>query len=88
MHLAASVGIRCVAVFSRRNPPGKWFPFGGNHKILYPPLATDTIRSIRPNQVVEATAEILGKGGELGDLGDEAVVAPVRGQFATERERL
>ena len=42
MHLAASVGTRCVAVFSRLAPPGKWYPFGKNHKILYPKLPTDT----------------------------------------------
>jgi asparagine synthase (glutamine-hydrolysing) len=59
MHLAASVGTRCVAVFSRRNPPGKWFPFGKGHRILYPPLATDTIQSVEPTQVIAATNEIL-----------------------------
>ncbi len=35
MHLAASRGTPCVAVFSARNKPGVWFPHGANHKILY-----------------------------------------------------
>lgn len=35
MHLAAAVGLPCVAIFSAQNLPGEWFPFGGQHKILY-----------------------------------------------------
>jgi len=35
MHLAAGVGTPCVAVFSGRNPPGKWFPRGEGHRVLY-----------------------------------------------------
>lgn len=35
MHLAASVGTPCVAVFSSRNLPSVWFPFGNKHRILY-----------------------------------------------------
>jgi ADP-heptose:LPS heptosyltransferase len=35
MHLAASVGTPCVAIFSARNPPGKWFPLGGGHDVIY-----------------------------------------------------
>ena len=35
MHLAASVGTPCVAIFSARNRPGEWFPFGSQHRVLY-----------------------------------------------------
>ncbi len=35
MHLAAAVGTPCVSIFSARNPPGQWFPFGFGHKCLY-----------------------------------------------------
>jgi ADP-heptose:LPS heptosyltransferase len=35
MHLAASVGTPCVAVFSGRNRPGMWFPFGDGHEVIY-----------------------------------------------------
>ncbi|GAA4256235.1 glycosyltransferase family 9 protein [Azospirillum formosense] len=39
MHLAASVGTRCVAVFSSRNLPGVWFPRGNGHRIFYRQIA-------------------------------------------------
>jgi heptosyltransferase-3 len=35
MHLAAAVGTCCVAVFSARNLPGVWFPFGADHRVIY-----------------------------------------------------
>jgi len=35
MHLAATMGTPCVAIFSARNKPGVWFPRGDGHKILY-----------------------------------------------------
>lgn len=35
MHLSASVGTPCVAVFSARNYPGEWFPLGKKHHVLY-----------------------------------------------------
>jgi ADP-heptose:LPS heptosyltransferase len=34
MHLAASVGTKCVAIFSARNLPQQWFP-RGNNKVIY-----------------------------------------------------
>ncbi len=34
MHLAASVGVPCVAVFSAIDWAGRWIPFGENHKIF------------------------------------------------------
>jgi ADP-heptose:LPS heptosyltransferase len=33
-HLAAMVGIPCVAIFSARNPPGQWQPLGAHHIVL------------------------------------------------------
>jgi len=35
MHLAASVGTPCLAIFSARHPPGEWFPHGKQHTIFY-----------------------------------------------------
>jgi ADP-heptose:LPS heptosyltransferase len=35
MHLAASVGTVCVSIFSARNRPGIWFPFGNAHEVIY-----------------------------------------------------
>jgi ADP-heptose:LPS heptosyltransferase len=35
MHLAASVGTPCVAIFSARTRPGVWFPYGDAHEVIY-----------------------------------------------------
>jgi heptosyltransferase-3 len=35
MHLAAAVGVPCVAIFSARQLPGVWFPFGLGHQVIY-----------------------------------------------------
>jgi heptosyltransferase-3 len=35
MHLAASAGTTCVAIFAARNIPRQWFPFGHQHRVLY-----------------------------------------------------
>jgi heptosyltransferase III len=35
MHLAAAVGTPCTAVFSARNIPRVWFPYGEHHRIIY-----------------------------------------------------
>jgi len=35
MHLAAAAGTPCVVVFSSRNLPGEWFPYGDQHRVLY-----------------------------------------------------
>jgi heptosyltransferase-3 len=35
MHLAAAVGTPCVAVFSSRNLPGEWYPYGAQHHVVY-----------------------------------------------------
>ena len=34
MHLAAAMGRPCVAVFSARDWPGRWHPYGEGHKVL------------------------------------------------------
>jgi heptosyltransferase III len=61
MHLAAAVGTRCVAVFSRRNPPGQWFPLGSDHEILYPSSRHGSIQSIHPRQMITAAVAALAK---------------------------
>lgn len=35
MHLASAMGTSCVAIFSARNKPKVWFPYGNNHKVIY-----------------------------------------------------
>ena len=34
MHLAATVGTPCVAIFSAKDPPESWHPYGNNHVVL------------------------------------------------------
>lgn len=72
MHLAAAVGLHCVAVFSGRMPPGIWFPAGNGHRILYrkttccgckrvtcEDLEKMCIRAIEVEDVVTATQDLL-----------------------------
>ena len=66
MHLAAAVGTRCVAVFSKHNLPGQWYPFGSHHQVLYPPPGSKSIQAITPGQVVEATFRALRENEQLG----------------------
>jgi heptosyltransferase-3 len=54
MHLAAAIGTRCIAVFSRNNPPGIWYPFGSGHKIFYPESEGASIETILPSEVTAA----------------------------------
>lgn len=35
MHLAAAMGTRCVAVFSARQQPRIWFPYGDGHRVIF-----------------------------------------------------
>jgi heptosyltransferase III len=35
MHLAAAVGVPCVAIFAALNIPRVWFPYGGRHRVIY-----------------------------------------------------
>jgi ADP-heptose:LPS heptosyltransferase len=72
MHLAASAGVRCAALFSARNPPGRWFPLGRGHVVFYPysyyraekwddvPYQQEAIQSITADQVAEAVTKFLG----------------------------
>lgn len=34
MHLAAAAGTPCVAIFSAREPAGRWHPYGPGHRVL------------------------------------------------------
>jgi len=34
MHMAAAVGLPCVAIFSSRERPGLWYPLGEGHRVF------------------------------------------------------
>ena len=38
MHLAAAVGVRCAAIFSARDLPGRWHPNGEGHRVFRAPI--------------------------------------------------
>ncbi len=72
MHMAAAFGTPCVAIFSSRNPPGQWFPYGAMHKVLYqsmpcqgcglntcPEYDKACIRSISVDQVEVCVHDVL-----------------------------
>jgi heptosyltransferase-3 len=58
MHLAASVGTRCVAVYSAQSRPGQWFPKGDRHINLYPRSFFDPQRMEDPEHQRQAMASI------------------------------
>ncbi len=74
MHLAAAIGLPCVAIFSAHNKPGPWFPFGEGHRVIYHKVecydcglekceryAKKCIASIAVDEVLEAATELLGR---------------------------
>jgi len=38
MHMAVSAGLKCVAIFSSRDYPGKWYPSGKGHHVFRTPI--------------------------------------------------
>jgi ADP-heptose:LPS heptosyltransferase len=75
LHLAAAVRTPCVAVFSSRNLPGVWFPYGTQHKVIYHRIECEgckralcldrdkeCMRSITVDEVLRAVVRIIGRG--------------------------
>jgi ADP-heptose:LPS heptosyltransferase len=72
MHMAVAAGIPCVAVFSSRDFPGKWYPYGNGHVVLRTPIKCEGCRlekcienemrcilSINTEKVISAAEELL-----------------------------
>lgn len=80
MHLAAAVGVPCVAIFSARDWPGRWSPYGLGHKALRfdVPCAgcrleiCDTklkcLTGISATQVYQACVEVLIRRNQSRDV--------------------
>ena len=75
MHLAAAGGLPCVAVFSARDEPGKWYPMGGPHHVIRKPVPCAgcmlvqcvehdrlCMRLIEVDEVVAAAEDLLRRG--------------------------
>ena len=73
MHLAAAVGTRCVAIFSARDWPGRWYPYGAGHHVFRTQIGcegcgmvecverkNECLRLISAAAVSEACAAVLG----------------------------
>ena len=59
MHLAATQGTRCVALFGNFNRPRQWFPYGRDHVVIYEPLGVRHISVERVADAVEAAVRAL-----------------------------
>jgi heptosyltransferase III len=59
MHLAASQGTRCVALFGNFNRPRQWYPWGSEHVVIYEPLGMSRIDVERVAESVEAVVHSL-----------------------------
>jgi ADP-heptose:LPS heptosyltransferase len=59
MHLAASQGTRCVALFGNYNLPRQWFPYGAGHVVIHEPQGVRQIGVERVAESVEAAVRTL-----------------------------
>ena len=59
MHLAASQGVRCIALFGNFNRPRQWFPYGRDHVVIYEPTGVQHIGVERVADSVEAAVRSL-----------------------------
>ncbi len=70
MHLAASAGTPCIAIFSSRDVAGRWWPIGDHHEVIYKQVSCSGCRlatcvkekmkcilSITPGEVAEIVAQ-------------------------------
>jgi asparagine synthase (glutamine-hydrolysing) len=74
MHMAAAVGLRCVAIFSSRERPGLWYPRGEGHRVFRSAidcegcglvecleLGNECLKRISVEQVLGACREMLAE---------------------------
>lgn len=61
MHLAASVGIPCVALFVASSKPGVWFPYGNDHQVIHHQKNGRQVSSITVDEVFKVTQKMIEK---------------------------
>jgi ADP-heptose:LPS heptosyltransferase len=64
MHLAASQGTRCVALFGNFNQPRQWFPYGAGHVVIHDATGVRNIGVERVADAIEAAIQSLHKDSE------------------------
>jgi len=67
MHMAVAAGLKCAAVFSARNPPGLFFPYGEGHRVFRKAVECEGCRLVecereRMKCVLSITVEEVHKG--------------------------
>ena len=80
MHLAASAGTPCVAIFSARDWPGRWNPYGPGHHVLRAHIdcegcglteciehKNECLRRITVEEVIAACGKAMEAGAEKRD---------------------
>ncbi len=70
MHLAASAGTRCIALFGHFNRPRQWFPYGCDHMVIHQAEGVETIRVEQVAEAVEVAVlaiEAISLPGSTGD---------------------
>jgi heptosyltransferase-3 len=67
MHLAASQGTACVALFGNFNRPHQWFPFGNRHYVIHDPRG---VRHIEVEQVAQGIEAVLRATQQVRFLND------------------
>ena len=60
LHLAAAVGLACVALFGGYNRPRKWHPVGDHHRIIHNMAG---VQAISPDEVLEAVLAARAREG-------------------------
>jgi heptosyltransferase III len=77
MHMAAAAGVTCIGIYSSRNIPGLWFPYGPSHRVLRTPIECENcelfacvdramacLLAIPATRVVEACEQVLATRGD------------------------
>jgi heptosyltransferase-3 len=81
MHLAAAAGTPCVAVFSSRDWPGAWYPYGVERRVFRSTiecegcylvecieLGNECLKRISTTEVVDACREVLGRDSRKAEI--------------------
>jgi heptosyltransferase-3 len=68
MHLAASQGTRCVALFGNFNRPRQWFPYGSDHVVIYEPDGVSHIEVERVADSIESAVRALHGNTQRDEL--------------------
>jgi heptosyltransferase III len=73
MHLAATMGVRCVAIFAANNWAGQWYPVGDGNRVFRPQVACEgcvspadarfheCLDAVGVGEVLEACSEVLAQ---------------------------